>query len=182
MHFEYGNYYHLYNRSNNRELLFRSRDNYYYFLEKFRTYIGPYCAVLASCLMPTHFHFLIRIETEDSLLMSRQIAVLLRSYTRAINKRFSRHGNLFGQNTRAKCVDDERYLLSLINYIHQNPIRAGRVKSLDDWQYSSYLDLAGIRDGDLPDRNIIRRYFRTDDEFISYSEGIVERMQKEYWS
>jgi REP element-mobilizing transposase RayT len=71
MHFEYGKYYHLYNRSNNKELLFRSRDNYYYFLEKFRTYIGPYCAVLASCLMPTHFHFLIRIETEDSLMMSK---------------------------------------------------------------------------------------------------------------
>ena len=126
MQFEKGGFYHLYNRTNNKELLFPLRENYHYFLQKFKTHLRPHCAVFAYCLMPTHFHFLARVETDNSLLISKQIGVLLRSYTRAINKRSARHGNLFQQNTKAKLIDDESYLLTLMNYIHQNPRRACR--------------------------------------------------------
>lgn len=181
MQFEKGRFYHLYNRTNNNELLFRTEENYRYFLRKFKTHLRPYCAVIAYCLMPTHFHSLVRIESDDSLLISKNIGILLRSYTRAVNKRFSRHGNLFQQNSKARHIDDESYLLTLMNYIHQNPIRARIVKSLDDWQYSSYLDLAQKRTGTLPDGSFLRRYFKTSEEFVRYSEEMVEPVRKEYW-
>lgn len=88
--------------------------------------------------MPTHFHFLIRSEIDDSLLISKSIAVILRSYTRAINKRFNKTGNLFQYNTKAKEITDEQYLITLINYIHQNPLRAKLANRLEEWNHSSY--------------------------------------------
>ena len=181
MKFKRGNYYHLYNRTNNNELLFPSAENYLYFLQKFKAYLCPYCTVIAYCLMPTHFHFLVRIESDNSLLISKQIGILLRSYTRAINKRFGRHGNLFQQNTKARLVDGDAYLLALLNYIHQNPLRARLTKTLAEWEYSSFRDYAGIRNGSLPDRELLQRYFRNSDEFIRYSEGVVESVRTEDW-
>lgn len=181
MQFEKGRFYHLYNRTNNNELLFPLRENYRYFLQKFKTHLRPYCAVFAYCLMPTHFHFLVRIESDDSLLISKTIAILLRSYTRAINKRFSRHGNRFQQNTNAKHIDDESYLLTLMDYIHQNPVRAGLSKRLADWEYSSYRDYAGMRNGTLPEKTLMAHYFKSSEKFVRCSEEIVESVRKEYW-
>ena len=59
--FESEKYYHVYNRGNNKEDLFRSSDNYHYFLQKWKTYISPHTSTLAYCLMPNHFHFLVQI-------------------------------------------------------------------------------------------------------------------------
>ena len=174
MRFEKGAFYHIYNRSNNNEALFPLRENYRYFFQKCETYLRPYCAVLAYCLMPTHFHFLVRIETDDSRLMSNQFAILLRSYTRAINKRFARHGNLFQQNTKAKRVDDESYLLLLMNYIHQNPVRAGLVNRPANWEFSSYRDHARIRNGTIVDRTLMTHYFQSPEAFVQFSLGISE--------
>jgi REP element-mobilizing transposase RayT len=181
MQFEKGRFYHLFNRTNNHELLFPLKENYTYFLQKFETHLRLHCAVFAYCLMPTHFHFLVRIEGNDSLLISKNIAILLRSYTRAINKRFSRHGNLFQQNTKAKLIDDESYLLTLMNYIHQNPTRAGLTKRLADWEYSSYRAYAGMQNGTLSEKGLMMRYFKSSEEFVRYSEEVVESVRKEYW-
>jgi REP element-mobilizing transposase RayT len=181
MQFEKGAFYHLYNRTNNNEPLFPLAENYFYFLQKFELHLIPHCAVVAYCLMPTHFHFLIRVKTNDPLLISKQIAILLRSYTRAINKRFFRHGNLFQQNTKAKHIDNESYLLTLMNYIHQNPIRARLSRKPVDWEYSSYRDYAGIRNGILTNKSLMAHYFDSSEKFVRYSEDIVEFVKKEYW-
>ncbi len=58
-------YYHLYNRTNNDEILFRDRESYLYFLKKFRHYLTEFADTHAYCLMPTHFHFLIYLKSED---------------------------------------------------------------------------------------------------------------------
>ncbi len=181
MRFEKGKYYHLYNRSNNNEPLFYTRENYTYFLEKIKNYLTPQCSVLAYCLMPTHFHLLVRVQIDSSLFISKQIAVLLRSYTRAINKRYGRHGNLFQQNTKAIVINGERYLLTLMNYIHQNPLRMGIVKSLEDWEYSSFRELAGTEGGGLADRAFVQKYFKTPTQFAEHSKEIVESIKKEEW-
>jgi putative transposase len=59
---EEGNYYHLYNRGNNRENIFFEEENYMYFLKQFKNYLLPHIDVFAYCLMPNHFHFFIRIN------------------------------------------------------------------------------------------------------------------------
>ena len=58
------NYYHLYNRSNNKEPLFKNVGNRLYFLQKYKQYVAPFCHTFAYCLLPNHFHFLIQIKSE----------------------------------------------------------------------------------------------------------------------
>jgi putative transposase len=61
--FEFDTIYHVYNRTNNKELLFRSTDNYFYFLKQFDFYISPIAETFAWNLLPNHFHFLIRVKS-----------------------------------------------------------------------------------------------------------------------
>lgn len=59
MQFEASNLYHIYNRGNNKQPIFFNRDNYLYFLTKVKKHIASNCDILAWCLMPNHFHFLV---------------------------------------------------------------------------------------------------------------------------
>jgi REP element-mobilizing transposase RayT len=88
--------------------------------------------------MPTHFHFLVRITTSDQDPLRRKIGDILSGYTKSINKYHGRTGSLFQQHTKAKLISSDRYLISILNYIHQNPVRAGLTENLEDWIYSSY--------------------------------------------
>jgi putative transposase len=115
--------YHIYNQSNNYELLFRSDDNYRFFLKKLRRELLPHGDILCYCLMPDHFHLMVK-PTKLGCLPSRSgrylrsdepgamaqyqqnlshaIKTLLSSYTQAINKRYNRRGSLFKAKTKAK--------------------------------------------------------------------------------
>ena len=192
MKFYENTYYHLYNRTNNEEALFRSEENYIYFLKKYRYYLADYLDTIGYCLMPTHFHFLVRVREiipsdddlknnssddlkdnssdndlknnssddfkssdEYSRVISKQVGILLRSYTRAFNKMWNRHGNLFNQRTKAKAITSDRYLITLLTYIHQNPIRSGLVDNAEEWLFSSYQDYIDLRNGTLPDKALI---------------------------
>ena len=166
MFFQPGNIYHVYNRANNKQLLFYSERNYLFFLEKMRKYITPNCSLLAYCLMPNHFHLLVyadgRIKkplsdnsTITKNVLSEGVRLLLSSYTKAINKQEGRTGNLFQQKTKAKPLKSEGILLnnenrisqnyetSCFDYIHLNPIKARLVSKASDWLYSSYNEYYG---------------------------------------
>lgn len=181
MLFEKEKYYHLYNRTNNNELLFRDDDNYTFFLQKYHTHLSPFVATIAYCLMPTHFHFLIRCETDGPYVLSKNIAILLRSYTRAINKRYNRHGNLFQQNTKCKEITDESYLLTLVHYIHQNPIRARISMKLDDWRFSSYKDIVETSREWYGGKDFVLQYFQSVDDFVFSSKNIIDTVKREFW-
>lgn len=119
--------------------------------------------------MPTHFHFLIYVNSVETDLIKKNIGILLSSYTKAINKAFSRTGSLFQNHTKTKLITDERYLFRLINYIHQNPLRTGLVKNIVDWEFSSYRDYIGKRKGTLIDKTLMQKEFNSIDEFILFS-------------
>lgn len=157
MELEPNKYYHLYNRSNNHELLFRNRDNYIYFLEKYRKYISPFVNTIAYCLMPDHFHFSVYVKSNDSIKIKKSIGLLLSSYTKAINKSCSRVGSLFQQHAKTKLIEDENNLLTVVAYIHQNPLRKNLVSLIEEWEFSSYRDYVGLRDGSLIDKTFIRK-------------------------
>ena len=93
---------------------------------------------LAYCLMPTHFHFLVFVRSEETDTLKDAVGLMLSSYTKAINRRYNRHGSLFQLHTKAKLIEKDDYLLTITAYIHQNPVRAGLVKKLEEWEYSSY--------------------------------------------
>jgi REP element-mobilizing transposase RayT len=106
---------------------------------------------LAYCLMPNHFHFLIQTKKEyQAEEATNAFRVLLSSYTRAINKQEDRTGSLFQQNAKAKSLEDAAdYHFICFHYIHQNPMRARLVPRMEDWEFSSFRDYIGLRNGTL---------------------------------
>ena len=121
MIFEQNHLYHVFNQGNNHEKVFYSEKNYELFISKLRELILPYADVLAWCLMPNHFHLMLYIKkTEieipdgrkiDAIVkyrtLNNAIAIILRSYTKAINKEYDRSGSLFRQKTKAVCLDPD---------------------------------------------------------------------------
>ena len=158
--------YHIYNRGNNQQKIFFKPDNYLFFLTKVRRYIIPYCDILAYCLMPNHFHFLIRsdertiatksVADKDKNVLSEGIRHLLSSYTQAINKQNNSTGSLFQQNTKAKSIvkGSRNYDQICLHYIHQNPLKANLAKKMEEWEFSSFLDYCGKRNGTLCNKEL----------------------------
>ena len=166
MQFEVSNLYHIYNRGNNKQPIFFNRENYLYFLKKVQKYLHPVCDILSWCLMPNHFHFLIHAnahtirQVKQSPLQintfTEGVRLLLSTYTQGINKQNDSTGNLFQQKTKSKCITDgdNHYGYTAFQYIHQNPLKAGLVKKLEDWEFSSFPDYAGLRIGNLCNKEL----------------------------
>jgi len=177
MDFEKNNIYHVYNQGNNKQLIFFSRRNYEYFFRKIRLYIIPYADILAWCLMPNHFHLMLFVN--NTLLVNTQgmtnshalsvrsvslndsIGIMLRSYTRGINKERGWSGSIFRKYTKAvnltyregicpswfsnngitqAFVDqpEKEYPQVCFDYIHYNPVNHGFVYNPEEWVFSSY--------------------------------------------
>jgi putative transposase len=166
MHLIAGEYYHIYNRGNNRQPIFFSNDNYIFFIAKIRKQLAPVADIICYCLMPNHFHLIIK-ATDKSVAernsfggkamqeFAYRVGVLLSSYSQAINKQRKTTGSLFQQKTKAKLLSEQvankkvNYLESCFFYIHNNPLRSKLVTDLKDWAFSSWPDYAGIRNGTL---------------------------------
>jgi putative transposase len=175
MKFYQGKIYHVYNRGNNRQKIFFNRENYLFFLNKVRTHLTDHCDLLAWCLMPNHFHWMIRVHdnyeqnpdnskqekgtTSNVQPLNRSISVLLSSYTKAMNRMYDRTGSLFQKRTKAKELDlnegsDDQYPLICFLYIHQNPMKAKLADRLDEWEFSSFQDYSGLRKGSLCNKKL----------------------------
>jgi REP element-mobilizing transposase RayT len=90
--------------------------------------------VIAYCLMGNHFHLALQV---GAIRLSSIMHRLLTSHATRFNRRHERVGHLFQARHEAIVCLDEAYLFRLINYIHQNPVRAGLVKKARDWRWSS---------------------------------------------
>jgi putative transposase len=149
---EQGNLYHIYNRGNNKQLIFFERKNYIHFLFLFKKYLSDYVDVYAYCLMPNHFHFLVKIKEHSQTTVVFQTTVVLNrlspiekafrdffiAYAKGINKAYNRTGALFQQKFKKKYIDDDAYFTTLIQYIHANPVTANLCMEYADWEFSSY--------------------------------------------
>ena len=162
------NTYHLYNRGVNRQKIFFQKRNWGFFIQKLRQYFTPQRAdILAYCLMPTHYHLLVHLHTDDEL-SHKIMQPFSTSYTKAINAQEKRVGSLFQGRFKGKLVDSSRYLHHLTRYIHLNPVEAGLVARPEDWPYSSYLDYIGLRPGTLPQTSVILDQFETVNAYRDY--------------
>tara|TARA_R100000479_G_C6252036_1_gene152769 strand:- start:50 stop:433 length:384 start_codon:yes stop_codon:yes gene_type:complete len=107
MEFLAGHNYHIYNQGNNREPIFFEEDDYILFLNKMKISLLPHCKVLAWCLMPNHFHWLININSNYKEIyeansrskklnaINKDIGSLLSSYTQVINRKIGEQGLCF---------------------------------------------------------------------------------------
>jgi putative transposase len=176
--FAQGQYYHIFNRGAGKEQIFFNEGNYEYFLLLVKRYYQKYGAtIIAYCLMPNHYHFLLRQETDEPL--SKFMQVLFNAYAQALNIQQERMGTLFEGRFKHKCVDKWEYLVTLCRYIHRNPVKARLVTYPEDWVYSNYRDWIGLRDGALVDNVFVQDHFPSADEYVKFV-NTVEDEKKSY--
>jgi len=121
--------------------------------------------------------------------LSEGIRIMLSSYTKAINKQGGRTGSLFQQNSKAKalisCGTSSRcattsssdYAITCFYYIHQNPLKANLVSKMEDWEFSSFKDYVGLRNGKLCNQLLAKELLDLPDnnnELYDLSYGVIE--------
>jgi len=178
MKFISGNIYHVFNQGNNHQPIFLDDKDYKTFLNYSEKILLPHCTMLAYCLMPNHFHFLLHAnETCDKIVQQGTLLLdpltngfrkLLSGYARTFNDQHEKSGSLFRQKTKAKCLDDAYhvisnsaisiydYYLNCFQYIHYNPVQAGLVLFERDWRWSSYRFYAGLENLSICNKEFTR--------------------------
>jgi putative transposase len=179
---EPGKLYHIYNHANGFENLFRTDENYRYFLKRYAHFISPVADTWVYCLMPNHLHFLVQIKEENEIAetfgkfqtfqklearISKQFANLFSSYTQAFNRMYDRKGSLFIPNFKREEITDDIYISNVIVYIHRNPVHHGFVKNMADWPWSSYLAMLTDKPTALK-REEVLKWFGNLEEFLKF--------------
>jgi REP element-mobilizing transposase RayT len=148
-----GQYYHLYNRANAYEKLFPKPENYTFFLNKCAEYIPQVATLYAFALLPNHFHFLIKINSEDNIdlkghkvyseRISKVFSNLFNSYTKSYNLFYRRRGTLFSRHFKRTPIDSKRYLMNCVLYLHHNAVHHNLCQDYIVWPYTSHHLIVG---------------------------------------
>jgi hypothetical protein len=121
--------------------------------------------------MPNHYHLLAYLKADD---LGRKIMQPFTvSYSKSINKQQKRTGHLFQGPFQARRVDRDEYLTYLSRYIHLNPVTAGLVAGPADWEFSSYQDYIGVRQGTLPKPDIVLSQFPSPRAYVEFVESSI---------
>ena len=193
-------HYHVYNRGVEKRVIFLDDQDYRVFLHLLKYYLSPLkqdakhplseipnhtivrprplsnlneeVDLLAYCLMPNHFHFLIKQTTEEG--MSKLLRRLATIYSMYFNKRHDRVGHLFQGIYKAALITEDPYLLHLSRYIHLNPVELTGL-NLATYPYSSYPYYLGIKRAEWIKPDFILDIFKSPNysPFLSYEEFVV---------
>jgi putative transposase len=153
------NFYHIYNSGNDSCLTFLKPENYFYFLNKLSFYMSDYFDFYCYCLLPNHFHLIIKVKTKEIILgsankdfsakkdfaaltpeyfVSEKFRRFFLSYAKSLNKQQNRSGSLFRKNFRRCKIPSVEYMKDLIRYIHLNPIVHEIAKNYQQYEWSSF--------------------------------------------
>lgn len=190
-----GKFYHLYNKALGKELLFRNQHDYFFFLSKLKRFIIPVAEVYTYCLIPNHFHLLIKTRLEEDFseriktrssesnrnLFHQSFSNFFNSYSKSYNKAHKRAGRLFLYPFKRILVDKEDYLLYLINYIHRNPIHHGLVKNFADWKYSSYNTILSNKSTKIERSNILQLFGSINDFIVFHEQNKTKSGMEKYY-
>jgi putative transposase len=110
------------------------------------------------CLMPNHVHLLIKESVQT---VSQVMQRMGTSYVYWYNQKYERAGHLFQGRFRSEVVEDDRYLLVVLRYIHQNPTKAGLVETPAAYEWSSYSEYINQQNS-LTDVDFILNIFNPD--------------------
>ena len=215
--FSIGEFYHIYNRGTDKRDIFTNSYDFNRFLcllhlcnsinhvdiEKYfregqsftdilNTDVGDRIVDIGAwCLMPNHFHLLVREKPEGGI--SKFMKKLSTAYAMYFNKKFKRTGSLFEGCFKATHVNKDNYLKYLFSYIHLNPIKIiepkwkeGGIankgnkekirKYLGNYKYSSYMDYIGVKrkEADILNRAVFPKYFNNCFDFSDFINGWLE--------
>lgn len=186
--------YHIYNRGVEKRIIFNNRWDYSHFLQLlnyYRKFPQPLkfsdfrrgamelkqiknkkelITIYAYCLMPNHFHLLLKQENENGI--TKFLKQITNSYTRYFNTKYDRIGPLVQGTFKAKLIETDEYLLELSKYIHRNPIK------LSNWAngmypYSSYKYYLSKDKHSFCNTSFISSYFSENNPNLSY-QGFIE--------
>ncbi len=143
-----GGAYHVLNRGNGRQRVFHKDGDYLAFIsllgemsERFQ--IDLY----AWCLMPDHFHLLVRVEKGDEL--SRAMQWCMTTHVRRYHRHYRSSGHIWQGRYKSFAVVDHDHFLTVARFVEGNPVRTGLVKSATDWAWSSHRERVGVGTGPL---------------------------------
>ena len=151
-------------RGINGQQIFADSEDYEKLLE-----ILKYCKaisefeIFAYCLMSNHIHLLLQENKEPIELVMKRIAT---RFVYWYNIKYQRVGHLFQDRFKSEPVENDEYFLTVIRYIHQNPVKAGICKKPQDYNYSSYNEF--FRKETLVDCDFVFEMIETDD-FIKFN-------------
>lgn len=187
--------FHVYNRTNNRELLFKEDRNRIHFLHLYKQYMSPLLDTHAWTLMPNHFHFQVQVKSFDDIrynlkmlrledltatdnrfiagqvvvenLVSNRFSRFFQSYAQGINSLYDRKGNLFNKTPKRVRIEDDDQFMNVLIYIHANALKHGITRDFTTFPWSSWQGLIGDTNINFVDRAEVMRIFGGKDEFIS---------------
>ena len=159
-------HFHIYNRTNNNDLLFRSAANRIFFRKEVESRLSYLMDFYSWCFLPNHFHYQVKTKSTDeaadylsrksisklSLTESRFLGGkcsfeelariawtgVFQSYTVSYNKMYGRRGNLFYKTFKRVEIENEDQFRKAMVYIHTNPVKHGMVEDFRDFEWSSW--------------------------------------------
>lgn len=193
-----GQIYHIYNRGTEKRTIFEQKRDYqrfmktlaYYQLEgpkpKLSHFIksgnfkkdtqGKIVQILAYCLMPNHFHLMVKQLREGGV--SEMVSKLSLSYTKYYNTKFDRVGPLLQGQFKAVLVDSDEQLIHLSRYIHLNPIASFLIKDLEDFEWSSYGQYVQIGEEGICSTEEVLSFFKSPLDYKNFVLDQIDYSQK----
>lgn len=190
---EYG-VYHVYNRGVERRTIFLEADDYKTFINRFdqllsdpntltnqrrrgrkggdrlHSYHGA-VELLAYCLMPNHFHLLIRQIQQDTL--PKFMSSLMTSYSMYFNRKYDRVGSLFQGRYKAALIENDGYYTHISRYIHLNPVDIAR--SYQTYPYSSYANYVANSGPEWLSHSVVLEMFKTSEDYKQFVDEYKNR-------
>lgn len=182
--FEDNVYYHVYNRGNRKQQIFLQNRDYQRFIEKAVEYKNKFNVTIAAfCLMPNHFHFLVKESIPNSI--SRFFSNLCNSHSKYFNTKYETVGSLFQGRFKAKSVDTDEYLVHVSRYIHLNPVGLFKylgedaIDQLLTYKWSSLSLYLSSRKNEFVDPEFILNYFSQQNTLQDYKEFVASNITLE---
>ena len=130
--------YHVMIRGINQQTIFEDAEDNEKMLQVFSEVKAvSKCKIFAYCLMHNHYHIVLKVEEEG---LDQIFKRLGSRYVYWYNLKYNRIGHLYQDRYKSEVIEDDRYLLAVIRYVHQNPVSAGIVKEISDYPWSSYTE------------------------------------------
>lgn len=166
--------YHVMLKGINRQPIFEEEEDREKFISVLRHYKQE-CgyAIFAYCLMDNHVHFVIREGREPLAQIMKRIGV---SYVYWYNVKYKRSGHLFQDRYKSDAIEDDKYLLEVIRYIHQKPLQAEFTTAMEDYRWNSYAEYTGNCPGVTDTSSILEMFDQNSEQarqkFIEYMSKI----------
>lgn len=175
--FESDSVYHIFSHVNGKELIFREETNYQFFLKQLGKYIIQVADIYAYYLLPNHFHLLLRFKNIEGIHVEDEHQSLIKNFGNFLNSyakaKYNRKGALFLNAVKRRKISDEKYLLKVLHYIHNNPVNHGFVNEIDEWRHSSYNSYLHPEKESKLNRTEIMEYFDSLEVFKNYHQSNI---------